>query len=76
MHGYPIHTHETNVRTNIENIDELMESALSAGNFKTNKAVVEAGLRLLVQTRAQGRIRVLHGKLRWEGSLDEMRRDN
>ena len=64
------------MRTNIEINDELMESALSTGNFKTKKAAVEAGLRLLVQTHAQGRIRRLRGKLHWEGSLDEMRRDN
>lgn len=64
------------MRTNIEIDDELMESALSIGNFKTKKAAVEAALRLLVQTRAQGQIRELRGKLHWEGSLEAMRRDD
>ena len=63
------------MRTNIEIDDRLMAAALEAGGLKTKKATVEAGLRLLVQTRAQGRIRALRGKLHWEGSLDDMRRD-
>ena len=54
---------------------DLMAQALKVGGFKTRKAAVEEGLRLLVRTRAQGRLRALRGKLRWEGSLDEMRRD-
>ena len=54
---------------------DLMAQALKVGGFKTRKAAVEEGLRLLVRTRAQGRIRGLRGKLRWEGSLEEMRRD-
>lgn len=63
------------VRTNIEIDDELMEEALKVGGFKTKKQAVEEGLRLIVRTRRQGRIRRLRGKLKWEGSLDEMRRD-
>ncbi len=62
------------MRTNIEINDNLMAEALKAGGFKTKRAAVEEALRLLVQTRAQGRVRRLRGKLRWEGSLDEMRR--
>ena len=63
------------MRTNIEINDNLMAEALKAGEFKTKRAAVEEGLRLLVRTRAQGRVRRLRGKLRWEGSLDEIRRD-
>ena len=63
------------MRTNIEIDDRLMAAALKAGGLKTKKATVEEGLRLLVRTRAQGRIRALRGKLPWKGSLDEMRRD-
>ena len=63
------------MRTNIDIDDELMAEALKASGCKTKKAAVEEGLRLLVRTRRQGRIRALRGKLRWEGSLDEMRRD-
>lgn len=63
------------MRTNIDIDDRLMAAAFKASGLKTKKATVEAALRLLVQTRAQGRIRALRGKLRWEGSLDGMRRD-
>ena len=54
---------------------DLMAQALKVGGFKTRKAAVEEGLRLLIRTRTQGRLRELRGKLRWEGSLEEMRRD-
>lgn len=69
------YTCEVTMRTNIEIDQDLMATALKASGLKTKKAAVEEGLRLLVQTRAQGQIRRLRGKLRWEGSLDEMRRD-
>ena len=59
------------MRTNIDIDDALMAEALEASGCRTKKAAVEEGLRLLVRTRRQGRLR----KLRWEGSLDEMRRD-
>ena len=63
------------MRTTIDIDNELMAEALKASGCKTKKAAVEEGLRLLVRTRRQGRILELRGKLRWEGSLDEMRRD-
>ena len=63
------------MRTNIEIDDVLMAQALKVSGFKTKKATVEEGLRLLVQTKAQRRLRGLRGKLRWEGSLEDMRRD-
>ena len=63
------------MRTNIDINDRLMTEALRAGGFRTKKATVEAGLQLLVKVRAQAEIRNLRGKLHWEGSLDEMRRD-
>ena len=63
------------MRTTIDIDDALMAQALEASGYKTKKVAVEEGLRLLVRTRQQGRLRELRGKLRWEGSLDEMRRD-
>ncbi len=63
------------MRTNIDIDDDLMADALKASGCKTKKAAVEEGLRLLVRTRKQGRLRALRGKLRWEGSLDDLRRD-
>ena len=63
------------MRTTIDIDDALMAEALEASGCKTKKAAVEEGLRLLVRTRRQGRILELRGKLRWDRSLDEMRRD-
>ncbi len=61
------------MRTNIVIDDELMQKALKASGFKTKRAAVEAGLRLLVKLGRQKRIRRLRGELTWQGSLDEMR---
>ena len=56
-------------RTNIEIDNRLMRQAMQTGKGRTKRAVVEAGLQLLVQTHAQARIRRLRGKIRWEGDL-------
>ncbi len=63
------------MRTNIVIDDALMRKALKASGFKTKRAAVEAGLWLLVKLGRQKRIRRLRGKLTWQGSLDEMRRE-
>ena len=75
VYKFLINTHNAAMRTNIEIDDDLMAEALKASGCKTKKAAVEEGLRLLVSTRRQARLRALRGRLRWEGSLDEMRRD-
>ena len=63
------------MRTNIDIDDTLMRQAMKASGLSTKRETVEAGLRLLVQLRAQQGIRHYRGKLRWEGDLDGMRRD-
>lgn len=63
------------MRTNIVIDDELMDQAMKATGLKTKRAVVEAGLRKLVQLDEQAKILDYFGKLHWEGDLDEMRRD-
>ena len=63
------------MRTNIDIDDDLMEQAMKASGLTTKRETVEAGLRLLVQLKAQQRIRRYRGKLSWEGDLDRMRRD-
>ena len=62
------------MRTNIEIDDDLMREAMRATGERTKRAVVERGLRLLVQTRGQSRIRRLRGKVTWRGDLAESRR--
>jgi Arc/MetJ family transcription regulator len=61
------------MRTNIEIDDGLMREAMRSSGKRTKRAAVEAGLRLLVQMRAQGKIRRLRGKVRWEGDLEASR---
>jgi Arc/MetJ family transcription regulator len=61
------------MRTNIEMDDQLVKQAMRSIGAPTKRAVVEAGLRLLVQTYAQTSIRKLRGKVKWEGNLDQFR---
>jgi Arc/MetJ family transcription regulator len=61
------------MRTNIEIDDELIREALRVSGLKTKRAVVEAGLRMLLRLKRQEDILNLVGKVRWEGNLDESR---
>jgi Arc/MetJ family transcription regulator len=61
------------MRTNIDIDDRLMRQAMRSAKSRTKRAAVEAGLRLLIQTRAQVGIRRLRGKIRWEGDLSQSR---
>ena len=61
------------MRTNIVIDDDLIARAMQASGLSTKHAAVEAGLRLLVKVYEQGDIRQLRGKVKWQGSLEEMR---
>ncbi|HZI79920.1 MAG TPA: type II toxin-antitoxin system VapB family antitoxin [Vicinamibacterales bacterium] len=61
------------MRTNIEIDDDLMREAMEASGETTKRAAVERGLRLLIDTRAQGGIRRLRGKVKWNGDLNASR---
>lgn len=61
------------MRTNIDIDDQLMEQAMRTTGASTKRAVVEAALRLLIQTREQGGIRRLRGKVAWKGDLNVSR---
>ena len=63
------------MRTNIEIDDKLMKDALKVTGAKTKREVVELGLKILVQLRAQEKARELRGKITWEGDLNAMRAD-
>jgi Arc/MetJ family transcription regulator len=63
------------MRTNIVIDDDLMKEAMALSNLNTKKAVVETGLKLLVQIKKQERLKTLRGKLKWDGDLDAMRLD-
>jgi Arc/MetJ family transcription regulator len=61
------------MRTNIVIDDNLMAEAIKLSQLKTKKAVVETGLRLLIQIKKQERIKSLRGKLDWDDDLEKMR---
>ena len=63
------------MRTNIVIDDDLMDEAMTLSKIKTKKAVVETGLRLLVQIKKQEQLKSLRGKLKWDGDIDAMRLD-
>lgn len=63
------------MRTNIDIDGDLMAKTAEVSAAKTKKGVVEEALRLLVRMRAQEKLRKLFGKMPWDGSLEEMRRD-
>lgn len=63
------------MRTNIVIDENLMNEAMALSQLKTKKAVVESGLKLLVQIKKQERLKSLRGKLKWDGDLDAMRLD-
>ena len=63
------------MRTNVEIDEKLLSRALRASGYRTKRAAIEAGLRLLVQFHSQKKLRALKGKITWEGDLgDEIER--
>lgn len=63
------------MRTNIEIDDELMQEALTLTGLRTKKEAVELGLKTLIKLKKQENIKHYRGKLRWEGDLEQMRKD-
>lgn len=63
------------MRTNIDIDDRLMAEALQVSGARTKREAVELGLRALIQLRGQQGIKAYRGKLRWQGNLDRLRRD-
>ena len=62
------------MRTNIEIDDELIKEAMRLGGYRTKRAAVEAGLRLLADAGKEGGISPRRGKMRSRKGADESRR--
>lgn len=62
------------MRTNIVLDDRLVKEGLKLTKLKTKKELVNLALKELVEGRKQRKILKLEGKIKWEGSLDELRR--
>lgn len=63
------------MRTNIVIDDELMAEAQKLTGTKTKKETVDLALREMVAHRRRHGILELPGKFKWEGDLNEMRRN-
>ena len=61
------------MRTNIVIEDRLTQQATQVTGLGTKRAIVEAGLQLLIQIHSQAGLRRLRGKVRWKENLDETR---
>ena len=60
--------------TNIDIDENLLVKAMRQTGLKTKKAVVQRALEALVGLHDQGQVRLLRGKLHWEGDLDRQRK--
>ena len=63
------------MRLKIKIKKNLMKEAMNSTGAKTAKETIEFALESLVALKLQGQARALRGNIRWEGNLDEMRRD-
>jgi Arc/MetJ family transcription regulator len=61
------------MRTNIVLDEALVEQARKLTGIKTKKELIHEALRTLIRLRQQSEVRLLRGKLHWEGDLDESR---
>lgn len=61
------------MRTNIVLDEELVQRAQKLTGIKTKRELVNEALKVLINLRQQEQIRVLRGKLTWEGDLNDQR---
>ena len=61
------------MRTNVVLDEELIDRARQLTGIKTKREVIHEALRVLIQLREQSQVQELRGKLRWDGSLEQMR---
>ncbi len=61
------------MRTNIVLDEELVQRAQKLTGIKTKRELVNEALKVLINLRQQEQIRVLRGKLTWEGNLHDQR---
>lgn len=61
------------MRTNIVLDDDLIREGLKYAKLKTKKDLVYLALKEFVERRKRKNILKLEGKIKWEGSLEDMR---
>lgn len=63
------------MRTNIEIDDALLEKVMKLAQIKTKKEAVQKALKAYLRNIRLQELSSLSGKIKWEGNLDEMRKD-
>lgn len=63
------------MRTNIEIDGALLEKVMKLAQIKTKKEAVQRALEAYLQSIKSQAFAELSGKIKWEGNLEEMRRD-
>jgi len=61
-------------RTNINLDDSLVQKGMKITGLRTKRELVDLALRELVRKEDQKSILSLEGVIRWEGSLDDLRK--
>lgn len=64
------------LKTDIIIDEQLIADAIQATGLKTQQEVIELGLKTLIKLKKQEEIKEFKGKLKWEGSLEEIRLDS
>jgi len=62
-------------RTNINLDDDLIGKGLKMTGLRTKRELVDLALRELIRKEDQKSLLSLEGTMRWEGNLDEVRKD-
>jgi Arc/MetJ family transcription regulator len=71
---FSIFTHQfSNMRTNIELDDALVNQAIKLSKLKTKREVVQEALKSYVAFMKKKELLNLKGRVTWEGNLREMR---
>ncbi|TAN21855.1 MAG: type II toxin-antitoxin system VapB family antitoxin [Acidobacteria bacterium] len=63
------------MRTHLDIDEDLLRTAVELGGCKNRTEAVRAALQAYVRKMAGRRLLELRGKVKWEGDLDELRRD-
>lgn len=61
------------MRTTIEIEDELLGTAMRESGLGSKRAVIEEGLRVLIQRQRRRKLRSSFGQYPWDGDVAELR---
>ncbi len=62
------------MRTNVEVDEKLLDYVLATSSAKTIRQAIHLALQTYANLHAQGEVKAMRGKLRWEGDLQKLRR--